>query len=121
LVHFKDLQESHLLKKPFLVFLGGALGSTSRWLIGELISNGVLVVLMVNILGTALAGFVGFNASRTQTAKLFWITGFAGGFTTFSSLAYFMTELQFVESAFLAGLTLLLSLSLLATMSKRAR
>lgn len=99
--------------------MGGALGSTSRWFIGELITNGVLVVLMVNVLGAALAGYVAFNISQTELAKLFWITGFAGGFTTFSSLAYFMTELPLVESALLAGLTLILSLSILATMAKK--
>ncbi|MGA1706097.1 MAG: fluoride efflux transporter FluC [Candidatus Nanopelagicaceae bacterium] len=120
MVHFKDLQEGHLLKRVALVFLGGAIGSTSRWLIGELIANGVLVVLMVNVLGTALAGYIGFNASRSEFARLFWITGFAGGFTTFSSLAYFMTELPLVESALLAGITLILSLSILAAMAKKS-
>ena len=103
-----------------LVFLGGALGSTSRWFLGELITNGVLVLLMVNVLGTALAGYIAFSASRSERSRLFWIPGFAGGFTTFSSLAYFMTELGLVESALLAGLTLFLSLALLATMAKKS-
>lgn len=99
-----------------LVFFGGAIGSTSRWLLGEIISNGVLVVLMVNVLGTAIAGWIGYQEEGSDARRLFWITGFAGGFTTFSSLSYFMAELPFVESALLAGLTLVLSLSLLATM-----
>ena len=101
------------------VFLGGAIGSTSRWLVGEVISNGVFVVLMVNVLGTALAGWFGFRHESSSNQKLFWITGFAGGFTTFSSLSYFLTELSLAESAFLAGLTLFLSLSLLSVMGKK--
>jgi CrcB protein len=126
LVHLEDLQEGNLLKSSssfsslLLVFLGGALGSTSRWFLGELITNGVLVLLMVNVLGTALAGYIAFSASRSERSRLFWIPGFAGGFTTFSSLAYFMTELGLVESALLAGLTLFLSLALLATMAKKS-
>jgi CrcB protein len=101
------------------VFLGGAAGSTSRWLLGEVVSNGVLVLLIVNVLGTSLAGWVGYRESSTTIQRLFWITGFAGGFTTFSSLAYFLTELAFVEASLLAGLTLVLSLSILAAMEKR--
>lgn len=101
------------------VFLGGALGSTSRWFLGEIVSNGVLVLLIVNILGTALAGWFGFRESSAKHQRLFWITGFAGGFTTFSSLSYFLTELALVEASLLAGLTLILSLSILATLEKR--
>lgn len=71
---------------------------------------------MVNVLGTAIAGLIGYQEHSSEARRLFWITGFAGGFTTFSSLAYFMAELPLVESALLAGLTLVLSLSLLATM-----
>ena len=75
---------------------------------------------MVNVLGTALAGWIGYRDQVTATQRLFWITGFAGGFTTFSSLSYFIAELQLIEAAFLAGLTLVLSLSILATLSKKS-
>lgn len=68
---------------------------------------------MVNVLGTVFAGLIGYRVQVTGAKHIFWITGFAGGFTTFSSLAYFMAELQLIEAAFLAGLTLILSLSLL--------
>ena len=84
-----------------------------------MISNGAFVVLVVNVLGTAIAGAVGFREQTSKSHRLFWITGFAGGFTTFSSLSFFLVELPLVESALLAGLTLVLSLSLLAAMGKR--
>ena len=118
MVHLESLQESHLLKNSFLVFLGGAIGSTSRWFLGEIISNAVLIVLMVNVLGTVLAGWIGYRNQSSDSQRLFWIIGFAGGFTTFSSLAYFMAELQPIEATLLAALTLGLSLSVLATMKK---
>ena len=73
---------------------------------------------MVNVLGTVLAGWIGFRRESSESQRLFWITGFAGGFTTFSSMAYFMAELQPMEAAFLAALTLILSLSFLAAMNK---
>ena len=75
--------------------------------------------MIVNVLGTTLAGWVGFRESSTSNQRLFWITGFAGGFTTFSSLSYFLTELALVEASLLAGLTLILSLSILAALEKR--
>ena len=84
-----------------------------------MISNGAFVVLVVNVLGTAIAGAVGFREDSTPTQRLFWITGFAGGFTTFSSFSFFLVELPLIESSILAGLTLVLSLSLLAAMGKR--
>jgi CrcB protein len=120
LVHLQDLQASHLLKELFLVFLGGAIGSTSRWFAGEVISNGVLVTLMVNVIGTAIAGSIGNTGNYSRERHSFWITGFAGGFTTFSSLSYFLTELPLVDAALLAGLTLILSLSLLAALGKKS-
>jgi CrcB protein len=120
LVHFEDLQASHLLKELFLVFLGGAIGSTSRWFAGEMVSNGVLVLLMVNVIGTAIAGSIGNAGEASKKRELFWITGFAGGFTTFSSLSYFLTELPLVDASILAALTLILSLALLATLGKKS-
>lgn len=79
----------------------------------------MFVLLIVNVLGTTVAGWVGFHESSTSNQRLFWITGFAGGFTTFSSLSYFLTELALVEASLLAGLTLILSLSILAALGKR--
>ena len=100
--------------------MGGAIGSTSRWFAGEIVSNGVLVLLIVNVIGTAIAGSIGNAGEASKERELFWITGFAGGFTTFSSLSYFLTELPLVDASILAALTLILSLSLLATLGKKS-
>lgn len=75
---------------------------------------------MVNIIGTAIAGSIGNSGEVSRTKHLFWITGFAGGFTTFSSLSFYLTELNPVDASILAGLTLILSLALLAALGKKS-
>lgn len=77
------------------------------------------MVLIVNVIGTAVAGNftyqrVPHNAGRAANRSAFWITGFAGGLTTFSSLSFFVTELPALEAFFFAGLNLFISMALLA-------
>lgn len=117
----KDIQASYFLISILFVFLGGAIGSSLRWITGEFISNGALVVLIVNVIGTAVAGYFAFqyrpgNQLRRTLRNAFWITGFAGGLTTFSSLSFFITELAPFEAVFFAGLNLFLSMALLGAM-----
>jgi fluoride exporter len=80
----------------FAIFLGGALGSLSRyaiWLGVEQADFSVLVadLLVTSIVNIAGAGFLGFVHSpafkESEKAKAFWGSGFAGGFTTMSGLA----------------------------------
>jgi fluoride ion exporter CrcB/FEX len=75
--------------------------------------------LIVNVIGTAVAGHFAYqrvphNAVRAANRSAFWITGFAGGLTTFSSLSFFVTELPALEAFFFAGLNLFISMALLA-------
>ena len=44
----------------------------------------------MNQLGVLVAGFVSYRMKTTEYQRLFWITGFAGGFTTLSSLAFIL-------------------------------
>lgn len=80
----------------FAIFLGGALGSLSRYAIWVGASQAGVSVLIfdlvatsiVNIAGAAFLGFVHSSAFRmSEKAKAFWGSGFAGGFTTMSGLA----------------------------------
>lgn len=80
----------------FAIFLGGALGSLSRyalWLGVEQAQVSVLLVELlstsvVNIAGASFLGFVHSSAfNKGEKAKAFWGSGFAGGFTTMSGLA----------------------------------
>ena len=80
-----------------LVFLGGGLGSVMRYLAGVWIyrlypTPWPLSTWLVNILGSLLIGMVyGLAITGTQEGewhKLLLITGFCGGFTTFSAFSY---------------------------------
>ena len=81
----------------WLVALGGALGSVSRFLLGPALQrafNATFPVgtLFINILGSLILGFVmrltieGVNV--TPEARAFIAIGFCGGFTTFSTFTY---------------------------------
>lgn len=77
------------------VACGGALGATLRWMWGAALLRALgptplpLAILSANILGSALMGaFVALAAHRglTHLSPLV-MTGFLGGFTTFSSFS----------------------------------
>ena len=83
-----------MLKNLFLVAIGGASGSVLRyfvhWIVSKKsISNFPYQTFIVNIIGCLLIGIlVGYlakNSSQNETLKLLLITGFCGGFTTFSA------------------------------------
>jgi CrcB protein len=83
------------------VGLGAALGAWSRWLLG-LALNPLFVALPLgtlaaNVIGGYLIGVaVGlfhFNAQWPLALKLFAITGFLGGLTTFSTFSAEVTTL----------------------------
>lgn len=78
-----------------LVLTGGALGSGLRYLITLMPQQNdnlfPLKTLFVNALGCFLIGFITMyiqNHTHQQAIALFLITGFLGGFTTFSSFSY---------------------------------
>ena len=80
----------------FAVFLGGALGSLSRYFIWlgieqAAVSLWVAEMIATSIVNIAGAGFLGLvhskSFSSSEKSKAFWGSGFAGGFTTMSGLA----------------------------------
>lgn len=84
------------MKSFLLVFLGGGLGSSLRYLASKFInthnSNFPYGTITVNIVGSFLIGLViGFaikNNNLSNNYTLLLATGFCGGFTTFSAFAY---------------------------------
>ncbi len=77
------------------VSIGGALGALARWLVGESILawTGPATAfpwgtLAVNVVGCALIGFLApVVVTRSPWAAGFVVTGFLGGFTTYSAFA----------------------------------
>lgn len=103
-----------------LVALGGAFGATLRYLCGLAITRLTgpaefpLAILSVNILGSFLMGvFVVAAAQRglTHFSPLV-MTGFLGGFTTFSSFSLETVTLMERGQIGMAGIYVLASVSL---------
>lgn len=84
------------MKQFLLVFLGGGLGSMLRFAISK-IFNGYfqhffLGTFLVNIIGCLIIGLIlGLSLKEnllSQNQTILLVTGFCGGFTTFSTFAF---------------------------------
>jgi CrcB protein len=79
----------------FWVFLGGGLGSLSRFGISRLLLNQSPIfpygTLLSNILASALLAFIVYqlpNKSGQEWLPYFLVIGFCGGFSTFSTFSH---------------------------------
>ena len=86
-----------MYKTLLLVALGGAIGSTLRYLTSVFVSkywqhHFPLATLITNVLGCFLIGLIiGFlYKTNLQNTDLKWllVTGFCGGYTTFSTFSF---------------------------------
>ena len=117
-----------MLRQLLLVALGGALGSALRYLTALLLARHYtgsipLATLVVNLVGCFLIGLLIGLCSETGYLRLLFITGFCGGFTTFSTFtaesytmfregAYGLALLYIAGSVLIGLLALWLGLSL---------
>ena len=106
-----------------LVILGGALGSGLRYLLSGVIADRIgesfpFGTLAVNVIGSIA---IGFFATLTGTegrwlvppaARIFFMTGICGGFTTFSSFSLQTLNLAREAEWLYAGLNVLGSVAL---------
>jgi CrcB protein len=105
-----------MLKQLLLVGLGGGTGSIFRFLVSKItFSNGFpWATLIVNLIGCFLIGLLTGIAAKNQVIdanmKLLLITGFCGGFTTFS--AFSMENIQMFQNADYLNLALYLIISI---------
>ncbi len=80
------------LKQNLLIALGGGLGSCARYLFGLFFGSFMYGgYFWINVIGCFLTGCVmeamrRSESSHRQWFTLFMVTGFCGGFTTFSSV-----------------------------------
>ena len=79
-----------MIRNLLLVALGGAAGSVLRYLLSGINTSFPWGTFAVNILGSLLIGLLVGLVSKgvlSPEMKLLLVTGFCGGFTTFSTFA----------------------------------
>lgn len=114
------------MKNMILVFVGGGIGSVMRYLINNLstISHHTfpLPTFLVNLCGSLLIGiFMAVFMDGTPTSenwKLLLISGFCGGFTTFS--AFSKESFEMIQNQQWGSFSLYVFLSLAVCMGATA-
>lgn len=76
-----------------LVFIGGSIGASLRYLLSGLCGYSCWGTMGINIIGSLFIGFVSYLTLKDEDLmhphlKIFLTTGIAGGFTTFSAFGY---------------------------------
>ena len=94
-----------MIKNIFLVLLGGGIGSVVRYLLSYFLTRNSTTqfpwaTFITNGLGCLLIGllfgYIQKNNVQNETLKLLLITGFCGGFTTFSTFS--LENIQFIQN-----------------------
>jgi len=103
----------------FAVFIGGGVGSVTRWLISAKYNSANLAIpigtLTANLIGAFIIGLTFALFSRFSHVDPIWklliTTGFCGGLTTFSTFSYEVVMLMQEGRLAWAGLNILINLA----------
>ncbi len=107
------------MKKLLAVAIGGALGSLVRYL--AVPKGDEIALFVVNIAGVLVAGMVAFRFTQNELLKLALIPGFAGGLTTFSSVAVLHAQHNSIKVIAYFYLMVLVSLMVLYLIKPRVK
>lgn len=106
----------------FLVFIGGGLGATLRYLLSQLTkflqSDFPWIALIINMLGCCFFGMVMAKSMQINKELVIFLTvGLCGGFTTLSSFSYDIVNLLQQQKIVVASLYIIgtFSLSILSS------
>ena len=84
------------MKKLLVVAAGGVVGSLIRYLL--VAKSDEIGIFLINLLGVTIAGLFALRLKPTELSRLFWIPGFAGAMTTFSSVALIHSQRSDIEA-----------------------
>jgi CrcB protein len=95
------------------VGVGGVLGSLSRYGVDQIFGDITLATFFVNLFGVAIAAIFTYRITLNTDQRLFVVTGFAGGFTTYSAFAVLLYDLTIAQAGLYIVTSLVLSLALI--------
>lgn len=105
--------ESPQLRHLLLVGVGGVAGALARYGADEIFGDIALATFIVNLFGVAIAAVCTYRLTLTTDQRLFIVTGFAGGFTTYSAFAVLLYDLSIAQSGLYIVASLILSLAII--------
>jgi CrcB protein len=111
-----------MMKSMLLVFMGSGIGGCTRYLITLFVRQYSMATAFpwasfsANLLACALAGFLaGRLLPQEESSRMLWLTGFCGGFSTFS--AFSMESIQLFRDGFWLTALIYILLSIAAGMA----
>lgn len=107
------------MKKLLAVAIGGALGSLLRYI--TVAKGDEIALFAVNIAGVVIAGVVAFRLTTSELMRIALIPGFAGGLTTFSTVAVVHAEQSSAQAVIYFYTTILISMLALYLIKPKAR
>ena len=109
------------LRHLLLVGVGGAAGALARYGADLVFVDIALATFFVNLFGVAIAAICLYRFSLSFERELFIVTGFAGGFTTYSAFALLLYDLTLPQAGLYITASLVLSLAIIRVIRAGAR